>query len=182
MAGAVGPVCRSCSRAVPLAPVGAAALLAGWAYTGGPYPLAYHGLGDLFVVLFFGLVAVAGTSYAQAGVLELRAGLVGLGVGLLCDNLLVVNNVRDVGTDAAVAKRTLVVRFGTRFARVQYAFQAVLAFALPFALGGKAVVHPLSAPLALWAGTRFARAREGSDFNERPSPQPRRRCSRTGLR
>jgi 1,4-dihydroxy-2-naphthoate octaprenyltransferase len=146
--------------------VGALALLAGWSYTGGPFPLAYHGLGDAFVVAFFGVVAVAGTSYAQAGVLDPPALLAGLGVGLLCDNLLVVNNVRDEATDAAAGKRTLVVRLGTRFGRAQYAVQALAAFALPFALGPRAgAVALLAAPVAGIAGARFARARTGPEFN-----------------
>ncbi|HTT71976.1 MAG TPA: 1,4-dihydroxy-2-naphthoate polyprenyltransferase [Anaeromyxobacteraceae bacterium] len=154
------------ARGPEMVPLGALALWAGWAYTGGPYPFAYHGLGDLFVVLFFGVVAVAGTSYAETGRPDLAAALAGLGVGLLCDNLLVVNNARDVDTDRAVGKRTLAVRFGARFARAQYALQAVSAFALPFALGGRVGLVTLAAcPLALSAGARFLRAREGAEFN-----------------
>ncbi len=154
-------------RGPELIPVGAAAMLAGWAYTGGPYPLAYHGLGDLFVISFFGVVAVAGTHYAVSGANGAPAILLGLGVGLLCDNLLVVNNTRDLETDAAAGKRTLVVRLGRRFARAQYALQAILAFALPFAAGaGVGAVTLAASPLALLAGVRFARARGGSEFNQ----------------
>jgi 1,4-dihydroxy-2-naphthoate polyprenyltransferase len=154
------------ARGPALAPVGAAAMLAGWAYTGGPFPLAYHGLGDLFVILFFGVLAVGGSQLAISGVLDTRAVLIGLGVGLLCDNLLVVNNTRDLETDAAAAKRTLVVRLGRRFARAQYPSQAVSAFALAFATGplpGAATL--VAAPLALLAGVRFARARSGHQYN-----------------
>jgi len=154
------------ARGPEMIPVGALALLAGWAYTGGPFPLAYHGLGDVFVVLFFGVVAVAGTAYGLGGRLDLPVVLAGTGVGLLCDNLLVVNNARDVKTDAAVGKRTLAVRLGPSFARVQYVLQAAVAFALPFALGasvGGATL--LAAPVAAWAGRRFDRAREGFEFN-----------------
>jgi 1,4-dihydroxy-2-naphthoate octaprenyltransferase len=145
---------------------GAASLLAGWAYTGGPYPLAYHGLGDVFVIGFFGVVAVAGTAFAQAGAVLPEAVLAGVGVGLLCDNLLVVNNARDLSTDAAAGKRTLVVRFGPGFARALYALLALSAFGLPFALGTRVGAGTLlAAPLALWAGARFWRAREGREFN-----------------
>jgi 1,4-dihydroxy-2-naphthoate octaprenyltransferase len=154
------------ARGPGLAPVGAAAMLAGWAYTGGPFPLAYHGLGDLFVILFFGVLAVAGSQFAVSGTLDARAVLVGLGVGLLCDNLLVVNNTRDLETDAAASKRTLVVRLGRRFARVQFPAQAVSAFALAFAAGPRPGAATLvAAPLALLAGVRFARARSGPEYN-----------------
>lgn len=154
------------ARGPAMIPVGAAAMLAGWAYTGGPFPLAYHGLGDLFVILFFGVLAVAGTHYALSGAVDPLALLIGLGVGLLCDNLLVVNNTRDVETDAAAAKRTLVVRLGPRYARAQYPLQAVSAFALPFAAGpGTGAITLLAAPLALLAGLRFARAQCGPEFN-----------------
>jgi 1,4-dihydroxy-2-naphthoate octaprenyltransferase len=149
-----------------LVAAGAASLLAGWAYTGGPYPLAYHGLGDVFVVLFFGVVAVAGTAFAQAGAVLPTAVLAGLGVGLLCDNLLVVNNARDVDTDAAVGKRTLAVRLGARAARAQYALQALLAFVLPFALPWRVGAFTLvAAPLALVAGARFRSAQDGPEHN-----------------
>jgi 1,4-dihydroxy-2-naphthoate octaprenyltransferase len=154
------------ARGPAMIPVGGLALLAGWAYTGGPFPLAYHGLGDAFVILFFGLVAVAGTTYGLAGVVDAQVLLAGLGVGLLCDDILVVNNARDVATDAVAGKRTLVVRLGPAFARGQYVAQACAAFALPFAAAGARAVGVLvAAPLALWAGVRFLRAREGAAFN-----------------
>jgi 1,4-dihydroxy-2-naphthoate polyprenyltransferase len=154
------------ARGPELVPVGLAALLAGWAYTGGPFPLAYHGLGDAFVVLFFGVVAAAGTSYGVAGVLVPEALWIGLGVGLLCDELLVVNNARDLETDAAAGKRTLAVRLGLRFARGQHAVQAAAAYAAPFAAGARVGgLVLLSVPLAAWAGVRFFRARSGAEFN-----------------
>jgi 1,4-dihydroxy-2-naphthoate polyprenyltransferase len=149
-----------------LVPVGALCLLAGWAYTGGPFPLAYHGLGDVFVVLFLGVAAVAGTAFAQTGAVDPQAVLAGLGVGLLCDNLLVVNNTRDVDTDAAAGKRTLAVRLGVRASRGQYLFQALAAYALPFALGPRTgALALLAAPVALLAGVRYARAATGPEYN-----------------
>ncbi len=154
------------ARGPAMIPVGGLALLAGWAYTGGPFPLAYHGLGDAFVVLFFGLVAVAGTAFGLTGRLDAPTLLVGLGVGLLCDDILVVNNARDLETDAAAGKRTLAVRLGPGFARAPYVLQAIAAFALPFALGpARGAVTLAAAPVAVLAGVRFLRARSGAEFN-----------------
>lgn len=111
--------------------IGVASILCGIAYTGGPWPLAYIGLGDVFVFLFFGLVAVGGTYFVQAGKLTADAVLAGVPIGLLAANILVVNNYRDVETDAAANKRTLVVRFGRGAARVQFALSWLGALALP---------------------------------------------------
>jgi 1,4-dihydroxy-2-naphthoate octaprenyltransferase len=111
--------------------IGVASILCGIAYTGGPWPLAYHGLGDVFVFIFFGLVAVGGTYFVQAGRVALDTVLAGVPIGLLAANILVVNNYRDVETDAAANKRTLVVRFGRGAARAQFVFSLLAAFALP---------------------------------------------------
>ncbi len=100
--------------------VGLASILCGVAYTGGPWPLAYHGLGDLFVFLFFGLVAVGATYFVQAGTLGADVWLAAVPVGLLAANILIVNNYRDMETDAAAGKRTLVVRWGRGWARAQF--------------------------------------------------------------
>lgn len=108
--------------------VGILAILFGYAYTGGPYPLAYHGLGDLFVILFFGIVATVGTYYVILGTMSFPVFLLGLPLGLLANNILVVNNYRDLETDEAAGKRTLVVRFGRKFARAQYMGQLVFAY------------------------------------------------------
>ncbi len=120
--------------------IGVASVGCGIAYTGGPWPLAYHGWGDVFVFLFFGLVAVAATFFVQTGTLVPAVWLLAVPVGLLAANILVVNNYRDADTDAAAGKRTLVVRFGRGFARAQFGVSLLLAFALlPFAarsLGG----------------------------------------------
>jgi 1,4-dihydroxy-2-naphthoate octaprenyltransferase len=111
--------------------IGVASILCGIAYTGGPYPLAYHGLGDVFVFLFFGLVAVGGTYFVQAGALTADAILAGVPVGLLAANILVVNNYRDVETDTAANKRTLVVRWGRGAARAQFALSLAGALLIP---------------------------------------------------
>ena len=111
--------------------IGVASILCGIAYTGGPWPLAYHGLGDVFVFLFFGLVAVGGTYFVQAGRLTLDALLAGVPIGLLAANILVVNNYRDAETDALANKRTLVVRFGRAAARVQFNLSLLVALLIP---------------------------------------------------
>ena len=105
--------------------VGLASLVCAIAYTGGPFPLAYLGLGDIFVVAFFGLVAVGFTQYVQTGIFPKEAWLAGLGVGLAINNLLVVNNYRDVEEDAQNGKKTLAVRFGRKFSLRQYAVQSL---------------------------------------------------------
>jgi 1,4-dihydroxy-2-naphthoate octaprenyltransferase len=114
--------------------IGVGSILCGFAYTGGPWPLGYHGLGDVFVFVFFGLVAVTTTYFVQAVRVSCAAILAAVPVGLLSTNILVVNNYRDVETDAAAGKRTLAVRFGRGFARSQFAASLCAAFAVPIAL------------------------------------------------
>ena len=101
--------------------VGAACVLAAWFYTGGPRPYGYAGYGEIFVFVFFGLVAVLGTTYVQAGQVSLTALAAGIGVGLLACALLVANNLRDVHTDPAAGKRTLAVVLGESSTRKVYA-------------------------------------------------------------
>ena len=105
----------------PLLVIGVVSILCGIAYTGGPYPLAYHGWGDVFVFVFFGLVAVNATYFVQAGALVPAGWWVGAGIGSLATNILVVNNYRDIATDREAGKRTLAVRFGPVFAQLQFA-------------------------------------------------------------
>ena len=111
--------------------IGAASILAGVLYTGGPRPYGYDGLGDLFVFLFFGLVAVTGSYYAQVEHLEWQAFALAVPVGLIAAAILDVNNIRDAPTDARVSKRTLAVRLGRRRARDLYAFEVYVAFLIP---------------------------------------------------
>jgi 1,4-dihydroxy-2-naphthoate octaprenyltransferase len=134
--------------------LGIVCILAGVAYTGGPFPLAYNGLGDVFVLVFFGFVAVAGTAYVQTGSIVTLALIAAVPVGTLATALLVVNNVRDQETDAAVGKRTLVVLLGRRFAFAEYATMLLAAFAVPAVLVAQGhsryVLLPwLTAPLAI---------------------------------
>jgi 1,4-dihydroxy-2-naphthoate octaprenyltransferase len=132
---------------VPILVVGLSSILAGLLYTGGPYPYGYYGLGDLFVFVYFGVVAVAGTYYVQAvatfggfpvglpaGTVTPEALLVGAAAGALSTAILVVNNVRDMETDAAAGKRTLAVLLGYRYSRVEFLALLVAGYAVPPAL------------------------------------------------
>lgn len=100
--------------------IGLAAIIAAIAYTGGPFPLGYIGLGDLFVFLFFGVAAVSGTYYIQAGIVSLEAWLMSIPIGFLIVDILVVNNLRDIDADRSVGKNTLAVRMGEQFTRIQF--------------------------------------------------------------
>jgi 1,4-dihydroxy-2-naphthoate octaprenyltransferase len=111
--------------------IGAASILAGVLYTGGPRPYGYEGLGDVFVFLFFGVVAVTGSYYAQVEHLEWEAFALAVPVGLIAAAILAVNNIRDAPTDARVDKRTLAVRLGRSRARDFYAAEIYLAFLIP---------------------------------------------------
>ncbi len=145
--------------------VGVAAILAAWFYTGGPHPYGYIGLGEVFVFVFFGLVATVGTTYVVIEQLPAATVWLGCGVGALACALLVVNNLRDIPTDAAVGKRTLAVRLGDRRTRWMYvglclvAGVCVLVVALDrpavlVALGAAvAAVRPLRAVLAGSSGS-----------------------------
>ena len=144
--------------------VGAASIAAGVLYTGGPRPYGYEGLGELFVFLFFGVVAVVGSYYVQVERLEWEAFALSVPVGLLAAAILVVNNVRDVDTDRRAGKRTLAVRVGRLHARRLYAAMLVVAFVAPivvWAAGGLSawillslLALPLAPPLVRTVGTR----------------------------
>jgi 1,4-dihydroxy-2-naphthoate polyprenyltransferase len=116
---------------VPILVIGILSLVCAVAYTGGPFPLAYHGLGDLFVFLFFGWVAVAGTYWVQALVFEPDLLLAGTAMGALITAILVVNNLRDRETDAAAGKRTLAVRLGRRGTQAQFVLLLLVGGAVP---------------------------------------------------
>ncbi|MEZ5277119.1 MAG: 1,4-dihydroxy-2-naphthoate polyprenyltransferase [Opitutaceae bacterium] len=157
-------------RGPVLLAVGVVSILFGFAYTGGPFPLAYRGLGDLFVLIFFGGVAVGGTYFVMTGDLTLEVMLAALPIGLLATNILVVNNYRDMETDARAAKRTLVVRYGRGFARAQYGISLLVVFALPviFAVNRKEVLLllPLLAlPFGLRAWARLTPDRSPDELN-----------------
>lgn len=119
----------------PILVIGILSILFAVLYTGGPYPLAYVGLGDVFVLIFFGPIAVGGTHFVQTQEWSALALAAGLGPGLLSTAILAVNNLRDADGDGLAGKRTLAVRLGKRFARAEYAFCVVAAtLGLPIAL------------------------------------------------
>jgi 1,4-dihydroxy-2-naphthoate octaprenyltransferase len=115
----------------PILIVGIGAILSALAYTGGPFPLGYHGLGDLFVFIFFGLAAVCGTYYVQAMALAPVVIVAAVPVGTLTVAILVVNNLRDIETDAQTGKRTLAVRLGRKYTRLEYVLLLAVAYAVP---------------------------------------------------
>jgi 1,4-dihydroxy-2-naphthoate octaprenyltransferase len=123
----------------PIIAIGLAAILAAIAYTGGPFPLGYHGLGDLFVFIFFGLASVAGTYYVQAGTVSAAVWWMTLPPGLIITAILVVNNLRDIDNDRKGGKHTLAVRIGERATKVEYVICMALAY----------LVMPLAALLGI---------------------------------
>ncbi len=151
--------------------IGLAAIASAIAYTGGPFPLGYHGLGDVFVFIFFGLAATAGTYFVQSGAVSTAAWLMAIAMGFLTVNILVVNNLRDIESDRQVNKRTLAVRFGKRAAYVQYSLMAVGAYAIPLLLWFRGSLNCwgflpwLTIPLAVYWGI-FIRKSTGRNLNK----------------
>jgi 1,4-dihydroxy-2-naphthoate octaprenyltransferase len=115
---------------VPILLIGLISVACGYAYTSGPFPLAYRGMGDLFVILFFGVIAVCGLVFLQIQQWRWEALIMGLQVGFHCTVLIAINNLRDVNEDRLVHKRTLPVRFGIRFAKYEIALLALIPFLL----------------------------------------------------
>lgn len=118
----------------PILLIGVLSIAAAIAYTAGPLPFGYYGLGDLGVFVFFGLAAVCGTYYVQARTLTLAVWLAAVAMGCLVTAILVVNNVRDADTDAAAGKRTLAVLLGRQGARIEYLVLLVIAYVVPLIL------------------------------------------------
>ncbi|WP_374021223.1 prenyltransferase [Bdellovibrio bacteriovorus] len=110
--------------------IGIASVLMGYSYTAGPFPLAYLGLGDLFVILFFGLLAVMGIVFLNTGEWMQEAFVLGLQIGFHATVLIAINNLRDHSGDALVNKKTLAVRFGVKFSRYEIATLCFLPFVL----------------------------------------------------
>jgi 1,4-dihydroxy-2-naphthoate polyprenyltransferase len=151
--------------------VGAASILAGVLYTGGPRPYGYEGLGEAFVFLFFGLVAVTGSYFVQVQHLPWQAFVEAVPVGLLASAILVVNNVRDLETDRRAGKRTLAVRIGRPRTRMLYAVMLVLAFLVapvPWLLGSMhawLLLSWLAVPLAVLVSRTVATRVDGPALN-----------------
>ena len=117
------------ARGLPILFIGIPSLYFSFGYTGGPLPLAYRGLGELFVILFFGLIAVTGTAFVQTGEWYVAAVVAGFQIGCLSTVLIAVNNLRDVNEDRQTGKRTLAVRLGVGFARTEIALLIIVAHA-----------------------------------------------------
>lgn len=155
----------------PVVAIGIASILSGIAYTGGPFPLGYHGLGDLFVMIFFGFVAVCGTAFVQLGYVPHLAWWAAVPVGALATAILVVNNVRDRVTDARCGKRTLAVRLGRTGALAEYMALIIVAYAVPTWLyvAGHGTLFTLlpifSAPLAGVQVRALVNATDGPTHN-----------------
>jgi 1,4-dihydroxy-2-naphthoate octaprenyltransferase len=154
VAGLVGLVLVAIGGPVVLA-LGVLAAFSAVAYTGGPWPYGYHGLGEAFVFVFFGVVAVTGTAYLQVGRWPPLAFAAAVPVGALVTAILVVNNLRDIDSDRRAGKRTLAVRIGPRGTIAEYLALIVLAYAIPAALVLGGAVAPagllpvLSLPIAI---------------------------------
>ncbi len=150
--------------------VGSACLLAGWLYTGGPRPYGYLGLGELFVFIFFGLVATAGTVYVEELRVTLLAVLTGCAVGLLATAILILNNLRDIETDATAGKRTLATRIGRASTLGVLAVLVIAAFAIPIVilvsrLAGVGIMFTLFAiPIAAMAVRTAFASRSGPEL------------------
>ena len=156
----------------PILVAGVLSLVAALAYTGGPWPLGYHGLGDACVFVFFGGVGVIGSHYVQAGHVSPLAVAAAVPVGLLVTAILVVNNLRDIETDRSAGKRTLAVMLGPRVTRAYYAGLLSVAFAVPALLAASgslslAALLPLAtAPLAVRLARSVANAADAATWND----------------
>jgi 1,4-dihydroxy-2-naphthoate octaprenyltransferase len=156
----------------PILAIGVAAILAALAYTGGPFPFGYYGLGELFVFLFFGVAAVCGTFWVQAHGLPWAVPVASVPIGLLVTAILVVNNYRDIDTDRQAGKRTLAVRMGRQGARVEYALLLVLAYAVPpllwilFDFGPWVLLPWATIPLAVQLWRTLRSATDGPTLNK----------------
>lgn len=151
------------ARGWPILVIGIPSLYFSFGYTGGPVPLAYRGLGELFVILFFGLVAVAGTYFVQTGNWPLPPVVLGLQVGALSTVLIAVNNLRDIEEDRSTGKRTLAVRWGESFGRWEIAFLCFVPHVLAFYWPARVMLLPMVVlPLSFCI--------TGIVFSNRPGP------------
>ncbi|MGR9053575.1 MAG: 1,4-dihydroxy-2-naphthoate octaprenyltransferase [Gammaproteobacteria bacterium] len=155
----------------PILAVGVASIWAGWAYTGGAKPLAYLGGAELFVLLFFGIVSVAGSFYLQTGYVNAAALLFGAAIGLPASAVLVVNNYRDIDGDRLAGKKTLAVRLGRTASKIEYALLLTLPYGLLLlsetflSFGLWAIIPALALPWAVILTSRFWREKTGPGLN-----------------
>jgi 1,4-dihydroxy-2-naphthoate polyprenyltransferase len=149
--------------------IGIVSLIFAWAYTSGPYPLAYKGLGDVFAMLFFGIVPVCGAYYVQTSAFSSNVFIASLAPGLFAMNILGVNNIRDIETDSAVGKKTVAVRIGRPNAITLYIALTVLAYLLPIILmlltnNAWFLLCFVSIPNAIKL-CRYVRTAQGKEYN-----------------
>ncbi len=135
--------------------IGMASIFCAITYTGGPYPLGYHGYGDLLVFIFFGLVAVMFTFFVQTGYFSINSFWVAVAAGGLITNILIVNNYRDAENDARSGKNTLVVKFGKSFALAHYQINFLLALIVPIILWRLGMKPSVLLPLIIWPACYF---------------------------
>jgi 1,4-dihydroxy-2-naphthoate octaprenyltransferase len=157
--------------------VGLGCVMAAWGYTGGKNPYGYMGLGDVFVFVFFGLVATLGTTYTQAGQINLPAIIGAIGTGLIATALLMANNVRDIPTDMQAGKKTLAVRLGDKHARESYVLMLAVAILLVVILDADCAAADPGLPDARMADDQRAQAQEPhpgpqADRPDQPRLQP----------
>jgi 1,4-dihydroxy-2-naphthoate octaprenyltransferase len=155
----------------PILALGIVSLFLAYAYTGGPFPLAYLGLGEIFVVLFFGVFAVAGTFFLNTLEFSWGAVLAGLQIGLLSSVLLAVNNLRDLETDRGANKLTLAARFGLTFARRENASLVIVPFVvgilwLPLGYLCAFLLPLMTLPLAWWLARACLEAQPARETNQ----------------
>jgi 1,4-dihydroxy-2-naphthoate octaprenyltransferase len=157
-------------RGWPVIIIGLAAIISAIAYTGGPFPLGYYGLGDVFVFVFFGLAAVAGTYYVQTGSVSSAAWWMSVPIGLMVTDILIVNNLRDLEHDRAAGKHTLAVFLGERWTRLQYVSFMIISYLLLPILIWRGVLPVftllswLSLPLA-WRAAQATLSQRGRPLN-----------------
>jgi len=157
---------------LPIVVIGLLSILFGVLYTGGPYPLGYNGLGDIFVLIFFGPIAVGGTYYVQVLDISSESIIAGFAPGLFSVAILTVNNLRDIKSDTIAGKKTLQVRFGEEFSRFEYLFCILLSASVPVFLYYWEGTHPFSTisiliiPLALPSIRRVFILSSSPEFND----------------
>lgn len=155
----------------PIVIIGVLSVLMGYAYTSGPVPLAYYGLGDLFVIIFFGLVAVGGLFYLLTGTYTLDAVVLGLQVGFLSTILIAINNLRDIHTDKEVNKKTLAVRLGVTGAKIWIIFLIVAPFLMGYYWLNQQkywlyILPTLSLPLGLSVIKKILNTEPSAEYNK----------------
>ena len=155
----------------PIVIIGSISILFGFLYTSGPYPLAYNGLGDIFVFIFFGLVSVSGTYYLYTGNFYMDSIILGSSVGSISTGILVVNNLRDIHNDKKFKKNTLAVLLGKRFTQIEYLSLMIIAYLIPiyisFIFGWKSSLYIVyfTLPIAIQLILQVF-FKEGADLNK----------------